>query len=388
MRRKIPFLLNLVTVLVILGVIALIGLQVVNDTVEKEVAGQLESFVSSSGMEDHVSYSDITMDAVNGKISMSDVDLALEEQQVMVKAGLLEVILIPGEIVKAAVNAKTGALSRAQVNGSSIALTVADSDLQTSMDSLNLTVTGEVGQSHLKNGDAKVSGAEAFATNLAVRSREQGVDLSFGSVSIATDGDFSQKALEGSDARIHHAVITAEDMRSVSADSGMVTEIGSLEATVDGDVKQALLNGDLSVLFETENTIQLTLRDTTASIDQSVISETDLMGFESVLGAFLQDVSVEELSLDMATSPDTLDVKNIALDSSILSGTGAMKAALNSEQDMESVDFSMEVESLDAGIKSMVGPIFAFMGNPIPAEGPFTFSYSVSPEGGVQMLIE
>ncbi len=386
-RRRVPFIINLITIVIILAIIVLIGISVLNNTVENQISKQFDSFLSSVGIADSQGYDEIESDAVNGKISMKGVNLDLEEQNLTLKADELQIIVIPSEVVSMAVNKKSGAISQAQVMGEMVEVIVPDSDVSTKMSSMDLTVYGEVGQAQLSSGDVNITGADGTMTDLAILSEELGIDTTCETLNFNTTGDFSQKSLSSNSASIREAQVSIENITSKTG-NGITTKIGTLEAKVSGDVSQELMEGDLSVLFKKPNSVQLSMKDSVISVDPTAISEVDMMGFESMLGGFLQDVAIEDLTIDMETTPESVNIKSMEVTSDILTGSGNFLANFDDAFLMEEVTLSLDVESLNPEISSMISPFLALMGNPIPQDEPFTFNYSMDAEGVMKLLIE
>ncbi len=386
-RGRVPFIINLFTIIIILAVIVLIGISVLNNTVEDQLAKQFDSFLSSAGITDSQGYDEIESDAVNGTIALKGVSFDLEEQNLTLKADTIQIRVIPSEVVGMAVNKKSGAISQARVLGDMIELSVPDSDVSTKMSSMDLTVFGDVGQSQISRGDVTITGADGIVNDLAIKSVEQGIDATFETIDFNATGDFSMDALSNNSASISEAQVSIENLTSRS-ETGVITKIGTLDATVSGDVSQELTEGDLTVLFKKPNSVQLTMKDSVISVDPASLADVEMMGFESMLGGFLQDITIEELTLDMETTPETVNIKSLDVISDILTGSGNFQANLDEAFLMEEVNLTLDVETLNPEISMMISPIFAFMGNPIPQDEPFTFNYSIDAEGVMQMLIE
>ncbi len=133
------------TVLVVLGVAAVIAIDVVNRRAEQEIASSLESSLARSGMEDAFTYGDIDVRSPTGTIEVRDLVVESPGSGPQLRAAIFAFTASPLELVGILRDPQNATLTQATFRGVDVAISNGPGAGGVTLADLDLTVEGALG---------------------------------------------------------------------------------------------------------------------------------------------------------------------------------------------------------------------------------------------------
>ncbi|MBI9104633.1 MAG: hypothetical protein JEY99_19610 [Spirochaetales bacterium] len=178
----------------------------------------------------------------------------------------------------------------------------------------------------------------------------------------------------------------ASNLTLSTMDRSFTTEISSFEIDFNGDLDQRVFEGDISALFQDENSFKIDIDNALLNFDEALIAEFEFflegMDFE----AFTNELAVKSFTLDLETAPGGLKLNSIAMDSGMLEAAGSGTLILNEMMGIVSAVGQLKVDKISSGLKESISPVLELMGYSIP-EGPFNVIFKLPEDGTFELFI-
>lgn len=136
----------IVGVIVLIGVVALIALNVINSRAEEEITQGLEEALRSSGMQDVIGYQSVDVQAATGTVTVNGVSIAAPDQTMNVTAARVSLSVPPGEITAFVNDPNTATFSKVDIEAQEIDLAAPDEQMGFTATSAILQLSGALSQ--------------------------------------------------------------------------------------------------------------------------------------------------------------------------------------------------------------------------------------------------
>ncbi|GEM_PF-6937175 len=315
----------IVVVLVILAAVVYFGLNLLNDKAEVQLHDTLQVVIAQQGFQKNVAYSTITVDAAKGEVELTDLAFALPQESGSFSAQRVKLKVSPREVASLLLSNGSGTLS-----------------------TVDIALEG-----------ASFESPDAFGVSL-------------GNVSFVVTGGISAAGLD--DSYLSNGVLRGKDVRVWDKSSGFAFAAEGLYGTFKGGVFLEDLSGDpLSILAEMD---KMEIEASNGKLD---LPEDLKKGLEAVFGSgsMVVDTSswaIEHVGMQLESDGSQLGVEDFTLRSPLFGVQGRMDLPLNPDDPGSKLSVALEVDDLNAEIRTQLAPFVRMLGQSLPAEGSFTFS--------------
>jgi hypothetical protein len=324
-RRGGGCLTTIVVILVILAAVVYFGLNLLNDKAEIQLHDTLQVVIAQQGFQKNVAYSTITVDAAKGEVGLTNLAFALPQEGGSFSAQKVLLKVSPKEVASLLLNNGSGTLSK-----------------------VDIVLEG-----------VSYESPDAFGVSL-------------GDVSFVVNGGISAAGLD--DSYLSNGVLRGKDVRVWDKSSGFAFAAEGIYGTFKGGLFLEDISGDpLSILAELD---KVEIEASNGKVD---LPEDLKKGLEAMFGSgsTLMDMSswsVEHVGMQLKSDGRQLGVEGFTLSSPLFGAQGRMDLPLNPDDPGSKLSVALEVENLNAEIRTQLAPFVRMLGQSLPAEGSFTFS--------------
>ena len=314
-----------VVILVILAAAVYFGLNLLNDKAEVQLHDTFQVAIAQQGFQKNLAYTSITVDAAKGEVGLTDIAFVLPEEGGRFSAQRVMVKVSPREIASLLLNNGSGTLSK-----------------------VDITLEGMSYES------------------------PQALGISLGEATLVVTGGLS--AAGPQDSYVSQGVLRGKNVRLWNKSSGFAFETEGLYGTFDGGLFFDDLSGDPLAILAELDTVRLEASNGTLALPQNVEK-----GLEAVFGAdstVLDTASwaIEHIAMQLESNGKQLGVEDLTLRSPLFDAKGSLDLPLHADAPDSKLSVSLEVEDLNAEIRTQLAPFARMLGQSLPAEGTFTFS--------------
>jgi hypothetical protein len=343
--RKRSFGSRLFSTIVVLLVLALVGyvaLTLVNDRVQDELDTVIRSSIIDMDLQDFVGFSSIEVDAARGQVGLKDIKVSLPSGDTNIFARDLTIRVSPLELAAVALNPDTATLKNVDIKVTSFRLDDS-SNMGVSFENVIFALSGDVSVSNPEG--SSLTRAVVTGTGMQLQDKQSGISFSANDVDLQMFGDF-----------------TMESLNTIETDPlGFLDDMQTLSVNAQ--------NGAITLSQEQVQGLQM------------------VFGFDSWVNE-ASNWTVQNVSMDMQKSEDNLKIQNIALEMPIIKASGSSSIPLDMENLNANRAVELSVESLNEGIRTQLTPFIGMLGQQLPAEGPFTFTYEQNGLNFPRVIIE
>lgn len=340
-KKKIPvglFIAAGIMVMLIGG--GLIALNIINRVAEEEIENTLQTIIRKNDLNDVVRYNDLSVHAALGRVTVSDVLLGPEGDDVSIRADEISISMSPFEAAALARDPRSATLSGVDVRVTGLRITDSYSGSYVSFSDLKIDVKGNLDTAKPESGT--LTRLKAEVKNLIFNEVESGIRGSMDDYSYAVEGNVTM-------------------MTFLSGPQQMLDDLDSIRLRVAG---ASLRLGD-----ELEEMVAMMLGG------DSWVSNPD-------------NWAIMLLDVDGSLDRSKVSVNSLAFDSAItkLKGSGSMTFAENF--DPQGLEVRLQVDELKQEIRDFYIEIARYLDLDMPASGPFTVNMVVGREGEPRFTIE
>lgn len=314
-----------IVIVVILAAAVYFGLNLLNDKAEVRLHDTLQVVIAQQGFQKNVAYTSITVDAAKGEVGLTDLVFALPEEGGRISAQRVMLKVSPREVASLLLNNGSGTLSEVDI----------------SMEGLTYE-------------------------------SPQALGVSLGYATLVVTGGLSSAVPE--DSYVSHGALRGRNVRVWDKSSGFAFETEGLYGTFQGGLFFGDLSGDpLAMLAELD---EVRIEATNGALEPP---QELKRGLEAVFGAGSTVVdtaswAIEHIGMQLESDGKQLGVGDLTLRSPLLDAQGSMDLPLDADAPGSKLSVALEVEDLNAELRTQLAPFARMLGQSLPAEGPFTFS--------------
>jgi len=317
-------LITLVVLIVLGAAVWFIGMPIVNNQAASYVDSAIQDALQSPGSPP-LQYSAIAIDTTKGQVTMSTLDMPLEEGA-SVRAGKVTLHVEPSELVSFALGRSSG-ISRAKVD----------------MEQLQFT------------------------------SAETAVQAEHATVQIRGTIDLNRPE----DSVIREAQITAVKAHFVDPESPVAFSADSLELDISGKLTMQTLEKDFSGILDDIAYIDLKASGGALLPDEQTMAQLGMFTMVSPWIANTDNWGFDSIDLQARSLEESVAIDTFALSAPLMDATGKAELPRDGEGPLA---LSMDIQELNSDVRAELAPIAQFMGQQIP-EGSFSFEFDWSGVG-------
>lgn len=154
-NKKIVVFISIISGIILLTIGLLITLNIVNNKVEEELETKFTGLIQISGFEENITYSEIKVSSANGRVTLNQVKLQMPDDSIEIITDSVYIIIPPMEAVSIAKDPQNAILSKVQVGIENLNISIPNLGIETSIDSLKLSIKGELSQQIFQEGVVK-----------------------------------------------------------------------------------------------------------------------------------------------------------------------------------------------------------------------------------------
>ncbi len=318
-------LVTFVVIVVILVAVVYFGLNLLNDKAEIQLHDTLQVVIAQQGFQKNIAYTSITVDAAKGEVKLTDPTFALPEEGGRVSARQLVLKVSPREVASLLLNGGAGTLSEVDIS------------------------------------------MQGF-----MYETPQALGVSLGDATLVMKGGLSTAG--ANDSYVSQGVLRGKDVRLWDSSSGFAFDAEGIYGTFDGGLFFEDLSGDPLAMLARLDEVRIEATNGNLELPENVKA-----GLQAVFGAdsTVMDTAswaIEHVGMQLQGSAHQLGVEDLVLRSPLFDLKGSMDLPLDAEASGSTLSVALEVEDLNAEIRTQLAPFARMLGQSLPAEGPFTFS--------------
>lgn len=188
-------------------------------------------------------------------------------------------------------------------------------------------------------------------------------------------------------ATLSTAGVKARNMSMKNEQSGDSFEIGSLNFTAEGELGRELMSMSPLLIMDRLSSMELHVKDTVFTPGRGFMQQMQTVPGARALVAE-GALEVKSMDLDMDLSPSKMSVKELAIDSGLMTIDGNMDMDFDEMMKTKAVSGKIDFEKLHEEMRKNLTAIFAGMGAEIPEEGAFTLDFNFPEDGMPSVTVE
>lgn len=375
-----------IIVLIIAGAI-FFGLNRANTLVERELASQLDTALSSSDSSAALDYDEIRSDLLRGTVSLLRVSFLDDEMGLHITADELDLRILLSELLQWGLRRETNFLSTADITAEALALSDAEANSNISVQALRISLGGAVSPQLIEDGQAFLHEIRAEADTVFLMNELLGGSAACKKIAFRGRGVTFQKDITEGSLNFDDISVSAEEVSSVVPKFGGM-QAAYVESSASGIIGDNLFSGSLRDVISGAEKTTFSMKDLLVNFEQSMLSGLEAFGLSSLSRLLQQEVPVRAFSFALDTVPEGFSMQSMDLDSDLLSFKGNFDISFNEMEAFEDFQAELLVDSLHGSLREPMLPFFFAMGQPIPAGSPFTFRFALNENGIQEFSIE
>lgn len=186
-------------------------------------------------------------------------------------------------------------------------------------------------------------------------------------------------------AKLSRAKAVIEGFAWAKAEKGMSASANKLDVEAKGTFSQEILGGNTAAIVDALSSLRISA-DGVVAVPGKEISDL-IAAFGGQETEALSEVTVKKFDFDAKREGNEYTLKTMKIDSPMVGADGTGSMTLGAGNAPTAIDVTLKVSEADASVRGAFSSVAMFMGQTVPENGPFNFSFKMDENGAPVLTI-